>query len=442
MKNKALLASLLAIGTLVLAGCGDTGEDSTDATDESETTETVDSTDSTEDTDSTDGGGDDEVTYYKLGNFQAGNGNWDFFAGETSGNYLAVTQDFSEATDLLVTEYDDGFSMQIVDEDSSINGQFITLQESANYIGVTEDEESALWYIDETYGYICKESYNGTILFICNYNSFDTFGASSYTSYATSSTTYAAYLYESDPSAETYYATSVTINNGDIEVAVEGTVTLSATVTPAYATDATVTWTVEDETVATVEDGVLTGVKAGTTTLTATANGAAEGETVADTVTVTVSEDGPATEYVTDITDGEYKLGLYNGYSSILDYNFFTGEKSNNYWASTTSYEEGVDIAVTVSESGYTLQLTSGTYAGQYFATSSANTYLTTQEAPFYWSLDVDTLAFYAAAGSSSYDYFIGTNSYFGTFGLYSVYNYLGSESHYIARLYNVDPTL
>ncbi len=438
MKNKALLASLLAIGTLVLAGCGDTGEDSTDATDESETTETVDSTDSTEDTDSTDGGGDDEVTYYKLGNFQAGNGNWDFFAGETSGNYLAVTQDFSEAADLLVTEYDDGFSMQIVDEDSSINGQFITLQDSANYIGVTEDEESALWYIDETYGYICKESYNGTILFICNYNSFDTFSASSYSSYATSATTYAAYLYETDPSAETYYATDVTISNGDIEVAVDGTVTLSATVTPAYVTDATVTWTVGDETVATVEDGVLTGVKVGTTTLTATANGAAEGETVADTVTVTVSEDGPTLEYVIEPEDGtSYKLGMYQ--TQRDGYYYFTGAKSTNFWSSTTDFETAVDVVVNVVEGGYTLKFDGGDNDGFYLALTSGSTYLVAQEEAFTWTIESSAYAIVGNNGSN--DLFIGSNGTYTTFGTYNTSN-LTSSSYYIARLYSVDPTL
>lgn len=49
------------------------------------------------------------------------------------------------------------------------------------------------------------------------------------------------------------------------------TLTLTATVTPENATDKTVTWTSNDETVATVADGVVTALKAGEAVITATA---------------------------------------------------------------------------------------------------------------------------------------------------------------------------
>ena len=54
----------------------------------------------------------------------------------------------------------------------------------------------------------------------------------------------------------------------------EGTLTLTATVTPDNATDRTVTWTTSDPSVATVsQDGVVTGVAPGNVTITATAGG-------------------------------------------------------------------------------------------------------------------------------------------------------------------------
>lgn len=46
-----------------------------------------------------------------------------------------------------------------------------------------------------------------------------------------------------------------------------------ATVIPPNATDKTVTWSSDDEDVATVANGVVTGVSAGTATITATASG-------------------------------------------------------------------------------------------------------------------------------------------------------------------------
>ncbi|MBR1535608.1 MAG: Ig-like domain-containing protein [Treponema sp.] len=99
--------------------------------------------------------------------------------------------------------------------------------------------------------------------------------------------------------SSTVYATAVAIDES-ATVIIGGTKTLTATVTPAIATDKTVTWASSDETVATVSDaGVVTGVKAGTAKITATANGAAEGETVKAECSVTVTAE---TKPVTSLT--------------------------------------------------------------------------------------------------------------------------------------------
>ena len=68
------------------------------------------------------------------------------------------------------------------------------------------------------------------------------------------------------------YATGVTLNKTDATVYTGGTVTLTATVSPADASDKGVTWSSSDNSVATVSaSGVVTGVKVGSATITATA---------------------------------------------------------------------------------------------------------------------------------------------------------------------------
>ena len=65
-------------------------------------------------------------------------------------------------------------------------------------------------------------------------------------------------------------ATSITLSSNEESVAEGSTVTLTADVAPANSTDEVI-WTSSDDTVATVVDGVVTGVKAGNATITATA---------------------------------------------------------------------------------------------------------------------------------------------------------------------------
>lgn len=81
-------------------------------------------------------------------------------------------------------------------------------------------------------------------------------------------------------------ATGVSLDKTSAEIAVGATETLVATVAPANATNKTVTWKSSNTSVATVADGVVTGVAAGTATITATTE---DGGFTA-TCTVTVKE--------------------------------------------------------------------------------------------------------------------------------------------------------
>ncbi|MCD8388676.1 MAG: Ig-like domain-containing protein, partial [Oscillospiraceae bacterium] len=69
----------------------------------------------------------------------------------------------------------------------------------------------------------------------------------------------------------TINVSSVTLDQTEAALTVGESLTLTATVEPEDATDPTVTWTSDNESVATVTGGVVTAVAAGTATITATA---------------------------------------------------------------------------------------------------------------------------------------------------------------------------
>lgn len=77
---------------------------------------------------------------------------------------------------------------------------------------------------------------------------------------------------------------NVSLSSAEESIEPEGTVTLTATYSP---NNAVVTWTSSDETVATVEGGVVTGVSEGSATITATATYG--GKTATATCVVTVA---------------------------------------------------------------------------------------------------------------------------------------------------------
>ena len=97
--------------------------------------------------------------------------------------------------------------------------------------------------------------------------------------------------------------TAITLDQSKLTIKVGKTITLTPTVEPADATNKNVTWSSSDETVATVSDGVVTGVKAGTAEITAkTANGL----TAKATVTV---EEIPVTKITLPTTEASMTIG-------------------------------------------------------------------------------------------------------------------------------------
>ena len=82
--------------------------------------------------------------------------------------------------------------------------------------------------------------------------------------------------------------TEVTLNKTEVTLAPEATETLTATIAPSNAYVQTVAWSSSDETIATVDDGVVTAVANGITTITVTAT---DDNTKTATCTVTVATD-------------------------------------------------------------------------------------------------------------------------------------------------------
>ena len=141
--------------------------------------------------------------------------------------------------------------------------------------------------------------------------------------------------------AEVVAVTGVELDKTEAEVAEKGTVQLTATVTPANATNKTVTWTSSDETVATVKNGVVTGVKTGEATITVTT--ADGGFTATCKVTVVKSEYILYEDFETDSIEDWLDLdmdgdGYAWGLGSAPTANVYEGE----YCAMSASYDNDV----------------------------------------------------------------------------------------------------
>lgn len=174
---------------------------------------------------------------------------------------------------------------------------------------------------------------------------------------------------DDDGGDETVAVTEVKITSTVKEVTAGKTITLEATVSPENATNKTVTWISSDTTVATVKDGVVTGVKAGEATITASAGGktatvkvtvkaaaTSGGETGGSSSGETGGSTGGTTGGETGGTTGGSTGGTTGGETGTT-----TGFE-NTYWVlEKTSFEEsGLKVTLENLEYIYIKDSTSG----------------------------------------------------------------------------------
>ena len=114
-----------------------------------------------------------------------------------------------------------------------------------------------------------------------------------------------------EETSETVSVESVSLNKTELELTVDESETLKATVTPEDATNKTAFWSSDDEKVATVdEDGKITAVAVGSATITVKTEDGEKTATCVVTVKETLSEDDRAKAEIENFVERMYKICL------------------------------------------------------------------------------------------------------------------------------------
>lgn len=168
---------------------------------------------------------------------------------------------------------------------------------------------------------------------------------------------------------------SVSLNKTETSITVSATETLTATITPDNATNKNVTWTSNDESVATVDGGVVTGVAVGTATITVTTTDGSKTATCAVTVAAAPSE-----ETIT-FSELEYanaaEVTTVNGTNATLTFDKGTNSNAPKYYTSGTALRMygGNTMTVTATKTIKKIELTFGSSDGSNTITTDVDTY-------------------------------------------------------------------
>ena len=230
-------------------------------------------------------------TAYKLGFKQTSENAMYYMKGSMAGYYIATAKDnATDGVDVFVEDVEGGYHMYIMDGTAK---KYIEVIKSGTYLNaVFTDTASAAWTYKANWKTMIFSVEDGQV-FLGTYGTFNTVGAS-YVSKAP--TSYVSHFYaegatgkEPEIVADKVAVTGVTAD-ASIEVAEGATKKITASVTPADATNKGLTFTSNNVEIATVsEDGTVTGVAEGSTTITVAS---VEDTTKTATVNVTVTKGG------------------------------------------------------------------------------------------------------------------------------------------------------
>ena len=225
---------------------------------------------------------------------------------------------------------------------------------------------------------------SGSSTYYIYYSTYNNGNYSSSTSGTSSSSPREVYLFEKVE--EQIAVESVTVSPKTAEVMTRNTTQLTATVSPANATDKKVTWTSSNTSVATVDsNGRVRGVSVGTATITASAGGKS------DTCVVTVTENpNPVAHYVIVIND--YALSYdrspntAQGGSSSYTYTGLAGVA----FPSGSAAADNVRWIFEETDGGYYIRSLDGSYLNATYisGSSSGKGDLKLDSTPDVWVLD------------------------------------------------------
>ncbi len=227
-------------------------------------------------------------TAYKFGFKQTAKNAVYYMKGEMSGYYIASTTNAEEAADMYIEAADGGYHLYFM---SGTAKKYIEAAVSGTHLNaVIKDSATGVWKYKAEWKTLLYTLESGDV-FLGTYGDYVTFGASKVSKAATS---YVSHFYadgakgeEPVIEAEKVAVTGVTAD-ATLEVEQGKTKKITASVTPADATEKGLTYKSNDESKATVDaNGVVTGVALGETTITVASK---ENPSFTATVAVTVKE--------------------------------------------------------------------------------------------------------------------------------------------------------
>lgn len=231
-------------------------------------------------------------TAYKFGFKQTAKNAVYYMKGEMSGYYIASTTNAEEAADMYIEAADGGYHLYFM---SGTAKKYIEAAVSGTHLNaVIKDSATGVWKYKAEWKTLLYTLESGDV-FLGTYGDYVTFGASKVSKAATS---YVSHFYadgakgeEPVIEAEKVAVTGVTAD-ATLEVEQGKTKKITASVTPADATEKGLTYKSNDESKATVDaNGVVTGVALGETTITVASK---ENPSFTATVAVTVKEASPS----------------------------------------------------------------------------------------------------------------------------------------------------